>query len=157
MLTEFFQILARTFFHSSGFPKHVHKYYVACKTLALYLIQNLIYAKPKALRLGRRIEIHCQLADTLDCEPSHQDKTPDHGRDRDFVTSSTSTLVQTRPWPVSSSRAQHTLRLLCTLKILCPPFDKRRLNGWWHGNTRTMYNTEEPLFQDHPENQVNMV
>ena len=36
---------------------------------------------------------------------------------------------------VSPACAQHTPRLLCMLKIPCPPFAERKPNGQWYGKT----------------------
>ena len=42
---------------------------------------------------------------------------------------------------VSPPCAQHSLRSLCMLKVLCSPFDKRRPNCQKMGNRRIMCNT----------------
>ena len=52
-----------------------------------------------------------------------------------------STLVPTHQVPVSRSKAQHAQRSLRTLKIPCPPSDKRRPNGRWHGNIQIRRNS----------------
>ena len=42
---------------------------------------------------------------------------------------------------VSPSCAQHALRSLLTLKMLCIPFDRSRSIGWWHGKTQITHNS----------------
>ena len=37
-------------------------------------------------------------------------------------------------------RTEHT-KVICTLKIPCPGFDRRRPHGCWYGNTQILYNS----------------